>query len=404
MYQTLKKLYYTNECDYEAEYDKRYNAPCTQHFNISIQEYNRQHAYPAFLVYNQEIALLMEKIYKSYEILLYDINSVPDVVLHQFTLLSILDEVKSTNEIEGIHSTRQELRNIIDGTAPRSARFSSVIHKYNDLLNASDIEFRTCQNIRDFYEDFAHKEVIAEHPDNELDGKTFRKGPVDVASGTGKTIHRGIMPEEKIITLMQYALEVLNDEDDMPLLIRISVFHYFFAYIHPFYDGNGRTDRFITSYFLAEHFHPLAALRLSVFIKKHRTEYYTLFSETDSERNRGDMTPFVIGFLQLILSTFKDTIIILKRKKKQLEIYKDKITRLTGDDLLTGKLYYILLQATLLYGQGIPMAQLLKLTKKSQKTIKDRLDAMPKDHLIVTTVSRVKYYRLNLIKFKQPAQ
>lgn len=203
---------------------------------------------------------------------------------------------------------------------------------------------------------------------------------------------------------MQYALEVLNDEDDMPLLIRISVFHYFFAYIHPFYDGNGRTDRFITSYFLAEHFHPLAALRLSVFIKKHRTEYYTLFSETDSERNRGDMTPFVIGFLQLILSTFKDTIIILKRKKKQLEIYKDKITRLTGDDLLTGKLYYILLQATLLYGQGIPMAQLLKLTKKSQKTIKDRLDAMPKDHLIVTTVSRVKYYRLNLIKFKQPAQ
>lgn len=75
------------------------------------------------------------------------------------------------------------------------------------------------------------------------------------------------MPEERIISLMQYALELLNDES-VPLLVRVSIFHYFFAYIHPFYDGNGRTDRFITSYFLSKHFHPLASLRLSIFIKK----------------------------------------------------------------------------------------------------------------------------------------
>ena len=152
-YTTLKKLYYTNESNYKSEYLQRYNAPFTQHFNISIQEYNRKNSYPAFLVYTQEIALLMEHIYKSYETLLYVIHSVPPIVLNQFTLLSILEEVKSTNEIEGIHSTRKELRDIIDGTAPRSARFTSVIHKYNDLLSNANIEFRTCQNLRAFYDD-----------------------------------------------------------------------------------------------------------------------------------------------------------------------------------------------------------------------------------------------------------
>ena len=46
------------------------------------------------------------------------------------------------------------------------------------------------------------------------------------------------------------------------------------------------------------------------------------------------------------------------------------------------------------------MAQLVELTKKSQKTIKARLEAMPKEHLLITTVNRTKYYRLNLLMFK----
>ena len=398
-YETLKKVYYTNEHGYESEYSRRYTAPFAQHFSILIKEYNRKSAYPAFLIYTQEIALLTEQIYKSYESLLYVIHSVPDIVLNQFTLLSILEEVKSTNEIEGIHSTRKELRDIIDGTAPRSARFTSVIHKYKDLLGKTDIGFKTCQDVRAFYDDFAHAEVIAENPDNELDGKLFRKYSVDIDSGTGKTIHQGIMPEEKIISLMQYSLELLND-DNIPLLVRVSIFHYFFAYIHPFYDGNGRTDRFITSYFLSQHFHPLASLRLSIFIKKNRAIYYALFKEADSERNRGDMTPFVTGFMQLLLSTFKDTIAVLQRKNGQLETYKVKVDKFISDDDLLRKIYYILLQAALFYGQGVPMAQLVKITEKSQKTIKARLEAMPDGHLLITTVNRVKYYRLNLLMFK----
>ncbi len=37
-YTPLKKLYYTNTNDHEAEYLRRYNAPFTQHFDISIKE------------------------------------------------------------------------------------------------------------------------------------------------------------------------------------------------------------------------------------------------------------------------------------------------------------------------------------------------------------------------------
>lgn len=398
-YSSLTKIYYKNADVHDTEYQKLYNAPFTQHLNILIKQYNHNNAYPAFFNYTDDIALLTEKIYKAYENFLYVIHSVPPVVLHQFSLLSILDEVKSTNDIEGVHSTKKEIREIIDGTAPQNARFASVVNKYHSLLNNTEIEFNTCRNIRDFYEDFAHKEIIAENPANALDGKIFRQGSVDIASASGKTIHRGLTPENKIIEAMDYALKTLHNQQ-LPFLIRVSLFHYLFAYIHPFYDGNGRTDRFITSYYLAGHFHKIAALRLSVLIKKNRKKYYALFSEADSELNRGDMTPFIIGFLQLLLATFEDTIAILERKKAQIEVYESKISELTHQDTLLANIYYILLQAALFYGQGISMTELINITNKSQKTIKNRLDSLPKEHIIVTTNNRIKYYKLNLLMFK----
>ena len=66
---------------------------------------------------------------------------------------------------------------------------------------------------------------------------------------SGKVIHSGIYPEEKLNEAMTAALDFLND-DNIDILIRISAFHYLFGYIHPFYDGNGRTSRFISSHLL----------------------------------------------------------------------------------------------------------------------------------------------------------
>ena len=209
------------------------------------------------------------------------------VVLRQFALSCILDEVKSTNDIEGVHSTRKEIKEILDGVSS-SSRFSSIVNKYYNILNNEKIDFSTNDDIRKFYDIFAHEEVAAEHQENRLDGKLFRKNSVDIMSSNDKTIHRGIFPEEKILTSMEEALSILNS-DEIPLLVRVSIFHYLFGYIHPFYDGNGRTDRFITSYFLAQHFHYIVALRLSVLIKRNRKQYYKLFSDMDSEINRGDL-------------------------------------------------------------------------------------------------------------------
>lgn len=102
-----KYFYQHTQEEYEIEYIRRLEAPFTVHFNIPIHQYNRKSAYPAFLCYTGEILRLVEKFYKTYEQFLYTVNTVPPVVLYQFTRLSIVEEVKSTNDIEGVHSTKK---------------------------------------------------------------------------------------------------------------------------------------------------------------------------------------------------------------------------------------------------------------------------------------------------------
>lgn len=395
-----KYFYQHTQEEYEIEYIRRLEAPFTVHFNIPIHQYNRKSAYPAFLCYTGEILRLVEKFYKTYEQFLYTVNTVPPVVLYQFTRLSIVEEVKSTNDIEGVHSTKKEIREIIEKKGTHYHRLQSVVHQYLELLGEEEIKFDTCQNIRNFYDDFTHQEITRENPQNRLDGSLFRREPVQIQAATGKTIHQGLYPESRIIEALDQALRILHSEE-YPLLIRLALFHYFFVYIHPFYDGNGRTDRFITSYFLSRQFHRLLAVRLSIYIKRNQSRYYHMLEEADSEKNRGDMTPFVMGFLEILIGSTEDTIGVLSRKNEQMRKYESRIDAFQLKDKLLKEIYITLLQAALFYGEGISMADLMKVTGKNRGTIQKRIDEIPGNHLIVTKAGKTNYYKLNLMLFKE---
>lgn len=395
-YESLGKIFYKRPIEHSTIYTERFKSPLTRHFDFQIQEYNHRNKYLAFFCYTEEFVSLMDEIYKKHEELLQALRAVPPLVLDQFILSSVVDEVRATSDIEGIHSTRKEIKDVVNGTV-QSARFSSIVAKYKSLsTDFTQISFRTCEDVRAFYDEFVHKEVIANDSTHELDGKLFRRDSVDITSASGKILHRGVYPEERIIELLNVALEILHDPN-MPLLARVAIFHYLFEYVHPFYDGNGRTARFIVSYFLAGRFHRLVALRLSVLIKKNKKRYYELFRETDSEWNCGDLTPFVLGFTEIVLATFDDISILLNNKIMQLTKYRQRLYTLIEGDELTREIYETLLQSSVFFGGGISMEGLMKMTGKSRNTIKSRLDNIPDGHIFESGgIGSKKIYKLNL--------
>ena len=398
-YESLEKIYYTRPQEHVEAYHSRFDSPMTRHFDFPIQKIGRQKSYPAFFCYTEEFALLSDEIYRKHEELLHALKAVPPLVLEQFVLGSLVDEVRATSDIEGIHSTRREIKEVVIGAA-HSTRFSSIVSKYQSLLDDMQMKFQICEDVRKFYDEFAHKEIAAANPAHALDGKLFRADSVEITSPTGKILHRGVQPEVKIIELLSIALDVLNDAE-IPLLVRVAIFHYMFEYVHPFYDGNGRTARFIVSHFLASRFHRLIALRLSVLVKKNRRQYYDLFRKADSEWNCGDMTPFVIGFTEIISATFDDITPILNAKILQLIKFQQRLFEIVEGDNLTQQIYTALLQSSTFFGGGISMQRLMDLTGKTRNTIKTRMAKIPPDHLIkISGTGRLIFFKLNMAIFE----
>lgn len=396
-YETLKHLYYKNPDIYEAEYTSRFSSSSSRHIPMDIKQHMRKKAYPAFFCYTEETARLIEQIYVENQQIALLLTKIPNVILQQFYRLCIVDEVKASNDIEGVRSTRQELQEAME-ILEAGSRFVSTIKKYELLTQNQEIDFSCNESLRAFYDEFAYQEVLQENPLNTLDGQLFRKASVDIASASGKVVHRGLFPEEKIIDSMEKALELLHDKN-IPLLARTAIFHYLFAYIHPFYDGNGRTSRFISSYSMSKTLHAAICLRLSVTIKKNKSTYYNLFAEADSEIGRGDLTPFLKGFLDLVLKTAKDSKRLLLRKLNQYEKNINLISKIT-DDAISFRIYELLFQASLLYGRGLCISELVKYTGKSKNTIIGRLHSMPTEHLIITKLKKTNYYKLNMLMLR----
>lgn len=407
-YETLKKIYYkdksANKENWSAEYHKRFTSSSARHFPLEIRQLGRKEGYPAFLCYTERLAILLQDIYEKQNQLSFLKEQCPSVLLRQQALYSLVDEIQSTNDIEGVRSTRKEIRDTMENRSISgdSLHLMSVIKQYEHLINRTNIDFRKCSDIRHFYDIFVLDEVVSEHPKHRPDGQWFRADSVSIETITGKEKHRGLMPESAIIEAMQQALSILHDES-IPFLVRLAVFHYLFEYIHPFYDGNGRTGRFIISYFIGKRLDLFIGLRLSVIINKYKKQYYDAFDDMESEWNRGELTSFVIQFLEWIQEAYMDTLKQLTKKRTQLLKYERILDQklVENHDEVQKALYKELFLSSVFSGAGATVQDLMKSLQKSRGTILSRLKTMPRNHLLIIDTARPYRYRLNMMMLKQ---
>lgn len=402
-YIPLYEIYYKQNNEWFQEYQKRFNNLFAKHLDINIKEFNREKEFQLFYCHTEYIVTLQNKIMFDFLRLQKLFNLLPGAGIDQFLKSCMIEEIQSTNEIEGVRSTRQEIREAIfaQGKYNPDVRLWGIVNKYNKIINDENIKLKTCEDIRNLYDDFILNEIKRNNTSDIPDGNIFRKNSVDIVSGTQKTIHRGVYPESKIIEYMTKALQFLHD-DSVSIFIRIAVFHYLFGYIHPFYDGNGRMSRFITSYFLSKNLHPTIALRLSVLIKQHKNDYYKLFENTNAQINCGDLTPFIIWSLEFIASAITSTYKLLFEKYELFSSLNQKLDEmLKNEDNTTKRVYNILLQAAVFSDMGATSHEIVQTLKLSKRTIDARIKEIPNEILLADKTSRPYHYKLRLSFFEQ---
>ena len=107
---------------------------------------------------------------------------------------------------------------------------------------------------------------------------------------------------ELLATLERY----LHDDDPLPSLVRVGLAHVQFETIHPYLDGNGRLGRLLIT-LLLEHWGLLPAplLYLSLFFKRHRSEYYR---RLDAVRVDGDWEGWLEFFFDGVATTADEAV------------------------------------------------------------------------------------------------
>lgn len=149
-------------------------------------------------------------------------------------------------------------------------------------------------------------QIVQQNIDKEWAGKYRNSGVV-----IGGASHR---PPEAIEVpkLMAELVEWYEKNKKMNKIELASILHHKLVYIHPFFDGNGRTSRLVMNIILMR-----AGFPLVVVLKNDRKRYYSTLSEAD----KGNYKPFVNFIARAVERTLDIYLKVITPNNKKKEKY-----------------------------------------------------------------------------------
>ena len=143
---------------------------------------------------------------------------------------------------------------------------------------------------------------------------SYRDGQNVIRDGRTRAIVY-LPPEAKDVPgLMQEMVSWINKNADIPCAIMASIAHYQFATIHPYYDGNGRTARLLTTLILHLGGYDLKGLySLEEYYARNLGAYYAAISVGDSHnyymgRAEADISNWIEYFTEGMAIAFESVI------------------------------------------------------------------------------------------------
>ncbi len=127
-----------------------------------------------------------------------------------------------------------------------------------------------------------------------------------------------------------------NKTLQIPILVKLAIFHYQFETIHPFCDGNGRMGRLLIPLMLiSENLLSKPSLYISAFFERYKGNYYDSLTMV---RTSGNLTQWIKFFLSGVIDTSKNGTNTLKRVVEYKKDLDHKIITLGARAKLAEKL------------------------------------------------------------------
>ena len=224
---------------------------------------------------------------------------------------AIVESVKGSNAIEGIVTTDDRIRDIVNGAIPVThdekeisgyKEALNLIHTNYDHMDLTEDTIKVLHRMMESEVNPAeagqyksHDNMIMEYmPDGT---RHIRFKPVE-AKKTSKAM-------EQLLLAYYDARQNSNIAD----LLLIPCFIVDFLCIHPFLDGNGRVSRLLTVLLLYMSGYDIGRyISIEGQINKYKESYYDALEQSSAKwhENQNDYTPFMVNFMQILYRCYKE--------------------------------------------------------------------------------------------------
>ena len=210
------------------------------------------------------------------------------------------DEILSTFRIEQIDTSRESVRRILSGRAPENEEEHRIYGMKQGLEFIADRSHTiTEENLFRLYQmtigDFLPEE------DRLLPGHWYRHDGVTVIDG--KTEHTGL-PWQKLPAYMKELMAFAAEKAAQNDLIKAAILHFGLAYLHPYFDGNGRMARLLHLWYLVQQGYSSALfVPMSRFVEESCARYYKAYTRVEQNQLFSgvlDVTPFLVYFAESV--------------------------------------------------------------------------------------------------------
>ena len=214
-------------------------------------------------------------------------------------------EIKTNNSIEGINDDLSIIDKVIKTRDINSKRIINLFHGYQYILTHEQINK---QSLKELYN------LLSEGLLNDYSifymGEYYRQMPVYILKGDrlDKEPFQGIKYDE-IEKYMNPLFEYINESDnntEVDNFIKSQIIHFYFVYIHPYFDVNGRTSRTLSMWYLLNNkcYPYIIFNRAIAFNQKGYDENIV------KGRNTGDITLFLKYMLSSVLKELEKEYLI----------------------------------------------------------------------------------------------
>jgi Fic family protein len=244
----------------------------------------------------------------------------------KYLIRSLMEEAITSSQLEGAATTREAAKEMIrTGRPPRDTDEQMILNNFITMQRITKLKDKPLTpemvfEIHKLATDKTFADPTAAGRFRKEDEKRF------VGNDDGDVFHDpppAAQLETRLVAMCDFANEKTPDFFIHPV-IRAIILHFWLAYDHPFWDGNGRTARALFYWsMLHNRYWLFEFISISTILKKAPVKYGRSFLHTETDEN--DLTYFIVAQTKIIRQAISELHAYVDRKSHETRELESQI-------------------------------------------------------------------------------